>query len=240
MKMSAPTLVTSSALALQAAELPEAAPLRAVQSCAGRIGAAALSPSGAAEPRGGPSARRRSFLSLAGAAGALAGCGFKLRQAPDFVFDAITINAPNGSTLANELRRNLQSGGKVEVAIGSAPVAAPTTLTATPAAAAASAPAGRAAVTFDLLQDQREKVVVGLNATGQVREFQLRTRVRFRVRSQQGRELIPDTELLQQRDISFNEAAVLAKEAEETLLFRDMQTDLVQQLMRRLAALKTL
>ncbi|HEY8360157.1 MAG TPA: LPS assembly lipoprotein LptE, partial [Ramlibacter sp.] len=84
----------------------------------------------------------------------------------------------------------------------------------------------------------REKVVVGLSATGQVREFQLRTRLRFRVRSAQGRELIPETELLQQRDISFNEAAVLAKESEEALLYRDMQADIVQQLMRRLAALR--
>jgi LPS-assembly lipoprotein len=32
---------------------------------------------------------------------------------------------------------------------------------------------------------------------------------------------------------------VLAKEAEESLLYRDMQSDLVQQLMRRLAAIKT-
>ena len=56
----------------------------------------------------------------------------------------------------------------------------------------------------------------------------------------QGKELIPETELLQQRDISFNESAVLAKEAEETLLYRDMQTDIVQQLMRRLAAVKSL
>jgi LPS-assembly lipoprotein len=64
--------------------------------------------------------------------------------------------------------------------------------------------------------------------------------MRFRVRSPGGRELIPDTELLQQRDISFSETAVLAKESEEALLYRDMQADLVQQLLRRLGALKTL
>jgi LPS-assembly lipoprotein len=95
-------------------------------------------------------------------------------------------------------------------------------------------------VVLDIPLEQREKVVVGLNATGQVREFQLRTRMRFRLRSAQGRELIPETELLQQRDISFSEAAVLAKEQEEALLYRDMLADLVQQLMRRLAAVKTL
>ena len=37
------------------------------------------------------------------------------------------------------------------------------------------------------------------------------------------------------RDISFNDQ-VLAKEAEEVLLYRDMQTDMVQQIVRRLSA----
>ena len=92
----------------------------------------------------------------------------------------------------------------------------------------------------DILQELREKTVVGTNASGQVREFQLRIKVRFRMRSAQGKELITDTEITQQRDISFNESAVLAKEAEEGLLYRDMQTDIVQQLLRRMAAVKTL
>lgn len=178
---------------------------------------------------------RRSFT-LAATAAALAGCGFQLRQAPDFVFDVIVINALPTSSLGNELRRNLAASGKVEVQAPPAPA-----VVAGPPVTVASAPlAGRAAVILDLLLEQREKVVVGLNASGQVREFQLRTRLRFKVRTPQGKELVPDTELLQTRDISFNEAAVLAKEAEETLLYRDMQTDLVQQLMRRLAALKAL
>ena len=83
-------------------------------------------------------------------------------------------------------------------------------------------------------------MVVGLGASGQVREFQLRNRVRFRLRTREGKELIPETELLQQRDISFSEAVALAKEAEEQLLYRDMQADIAQQLVRRLAAVKTL
>ncbi|MFZ3126652.1 MAG: LPS assembly lipoprotein LptE, partial [Rhodoferax sp.] len=95
-------------------------------------------------------------------------------------------------------------------------------------------------VIVDILQELREKVVVGVNASGQVREFQLRLRVTFRMRTPQGRELINATEILQQRDISFNESAVLAKEAEEGLLYRDMQSDIVQQLLRRLAAIKQL
>ena len=71
-----------------------------------------------------------------------------------------------------------------------------------------------------------------------MRELQLRLRIRFRLRTLDGTALIPDTELLQQRDISYSETIALAKEAEEALLYRNMQTDLVQQLLRRLAAVK--
>jgi LPS-assembly lipoprotein len=161
--------------------------------------------------------RRR--LLLAAAPLALAACGFELRKAPDFAFKTILINS--GSAVANDLRRNLLSLPEVKVLpAGTAP--------------------DQAQVILDVPSEVREKVVVGLNASGQVREFQLRIRLKFRLRTPQGKELIPETELLQQRDISFNESAVLAKEAEEGLLYRDMQTDLVQQLMRRLGAVKAL
>jgi LPS-assembly lipoprotein len=169
---------------------------------------------------GGARLRRRTVLA-AGATVLLAGCGFKLRQAPEFAFDSIVIDAQPNSPLGNELRRTLAADGRVRVL-------------------PSGSDAAQAQVVLALPLELREKVVVGLNASGQVREFQLRTRVRFRLRTPQGRELIPETELLQQRDISFSEAAALAKEAEEALLYRDMQGDLVQQLMRRLAALKTL
>ena len=178
--------------------------------------------------------KRRDVFPLLGAS-LLAGCGFQLRRAPDFAFDTLVLNAPESSPLAAELRRSIASDGKVRVLATAAAV--------TPAGGAASAPAAPAAagqIVFDLLQELREKTVVGLNSTGQVTEFQLRSRIRFRVRNAQGRELIPETELEQHRDISFNESAALAKEAEESLMYRDMQSDLVQQLMRRLAALRTL
>lgn len=162
--------------------------------------------------------KRRALLALASPL-LLAACGFQLRQAPNFAFNSITVASGPNSSLANELRRSIASSGAVQVL-----------------------PAGQtqaAQVVLDLVHEQREKVVVGLNASGQVREFQLRSRIRFKLRTPGGKELIPETELLQQRDISFSESAVLSKEAEENLLYRDMQTDLVQQLMRRLAAVKT-
>jgi LPS-assembly lipoprotein len=162
--------------------------------------------------------RRRSFFCLP-AALTLAACGFELRKAPEFAFQSIAVSAT--SAVATELRRNLVSAGTVRVL----PV---------------GAKLEEAQVILDILSEGREKVVVSMNSSGEVREFQLRSRLHFRLRTPQGKELISDTELLQQREVSFNESAVLAKESEEGLLYRDMQTDLVQQLMRRIAAVKTL
>jgi len=81
---------------------------------------------------------------------------------------------------------------------------------------------------------------VGRTATGAIREFQLRLRYRFRLRTQGGKELIPDTEVVLTRDINFNETGALSKESEEALLYRDMENDLVQQIQRRLAAVREL
>ena len=170
--------------------------------------------------------QRRALLSLVPAA-LLAGCGFRLRGVPEFAFGSLFIAAPPGSSLALELQRTLEgAGGALKVLRD--PAALPT-----------------AEAVLDLLSEQRERAVVGLNASGQVRELQLRLRIRFRLLDAasvahlaHGTALIPDTELLQQRDISYSETIALAKEAEEALLYRNMQTDLVQQLLRRLAAVK--
>lgn len=161
---------------------------------------------------------------LAGAVGALAlaGCGFKLREAPTYAFSSIYIVPTGGSaSLLLELQRNLESFGTVRVlrdareAIG-------------------------ADVWLEILSEAREQVVVGYNATGGVRELQVRLRVHFKLRTAAGKELIPDSELLLRRDVTYSETLALAKEAEIALLYRDMQTDAVQQVARRLGAVKAL
>ena len=146
-------------------------------------------------------------------------CGFALRQAPDFAFKSLYSSLPEGSSLGIELRRSLQATGKVRVITESKRIA-------------------EAEVILESLSDQRERVIVSANSAGQVREIVLRMRFRFRLRTPGGVVLIPETELLLEREISFNETAVLANEAEERLLYRDMQSDIVQQLLRRLAAVR--
>ncbi|MDR7380324.1 LPS-assembly lipoprotein [Rhodoferax ferrireducens] len=161
--------------------------------------------------------RRRNLLLAAPALG-LTACGFALRQAPTFAFSTIFVRVAEASSLGNELKRNLTGSGLVVISDAKL--------------------LDTAQVVLDVVSDQREKSAASLTSAGQVREFQLRVRMKFRLRTPQGKELIPDVELLQQRDISYSETQALGKEAEVELLYRSMQTDIVQQIMRRLAAVK--
>ena len=163
---------------------------------------------------------RRHFVALAPLA-LLGACGFKLRGSQRYAFKTIATNFAEGSPLGAEFKRAIEFNGDVRMV-------------------ADATQANTADVVLDVQSDQREKIVVGVNASGQVREFQLRTRLKFSLRTPTGKELIPDTELLLQRDVSFTETAALSKEAEEALLYRSMQSDIVQQLMRRLAAVRNL
>lgn len=160
---------------------------------------------------------RRFLLTLAPAA-LLAGCGFRLRGVPEFAFSSLYIGAGMGSALGRELQRTLEgSGSQLKVLRNPADL-----------------PIAEAVI--DILAEQRERVVVGQTASGQVREMQLRLRVKFRIRTPGGVEMVPETEIMQQRDFTYNESLALSKEAEEALLFRNMQSDIVQQLLRRLSA----
>ncbi len=179
----------------------------------------------AAQPAALP-VERRAWLRAA-AAGTLAlgltGCGFRLRGALQLPFASLRTNLSERSEIGRELRAQLAASG-VQV-LGPAP---------------AGQPQPPVDVELTVLTEQRERAVVGVTATGQVRELQLRVRFKFRVRSGKGRDLIDDVELLQERDLSYDESLVLGKQAEEELLYREMQSDTVRQLMRRLAAIKGL
>lgn len=162
--------------------------------------------------------RRRWLAGVAAlAASGLVGCGFALRRAPEFAFERIYLGFTEGSTLGQALRRAFATT-RVQVVD--------------------ARQIDSAQVFLDALGETREKVVVALSSTGQVREFELRYKLRYKVRSVSGVELVGPTDLEVRRELSFNESNVLAKDTEETLLYRDMQNDLVQQLMRRLAALR--
>jgi LPS-assembly lipoprotein len=160
--------------------------------------------------------RRTAAFSVLGAL-ALAGCGFQLRGATELPFSRIALEgfAPR-SPLGEELKRTLAQSAVV-----------------------VSNPA-QAQVVLHALNERRERGVVAQTTAGQVRDLQLRVRLEFRLATPSGRELIPATELLLTRDMSYSETFALAKEYEETQLLKAMQSDIVAQLMRRLSRVKNL
>jgi LPS-assembly lipoprotein len=145
---------------------------------------------------------------------ATAGCGFKLRGVQTFPFDSISV--PLNTPLGFELKRNIAAASEQTKLVDSVT---------------------EADAVLSILSEAQEKVILSLNTQGRVREYQLRYRVVYRVASPKGADFIPPTTVLLTRDITFNDQ-VLAKETEEVQLYREMRSDLVQQIVRRLGTAK--
>jgi LPS-assembly lipoprotein len=145
----------------------------------------------------------------------VAACGFRLRGTADVPFETLYVPNPT-SGIALDLKRNLEAGTRARVVTD--PKSADALL--------------------QFTEEARQKEILSLTGTGRVREFTLRYRVGFRVHDGKGNDFVPPSTIVLSRDVTFNDAEILAKEAEEQLLFRDMQSDMVQQIIRRLAAAK--
>ena len=149
----------------------------------------------------------------------LGACGFELRRAPELRFRTVQlIGFKPRSPLAEALVASINAS-LTTVVVSSA---------------------AQAQVMLEALSDARDRSVVASTAAGQVRELQLRATLNFRLRTPAGKELIAPTEISLKRDLSYVEGAALAKEQEEAQLYRAMQTDIVAQVMRRLASVQSL
>lgn len=144
----------------------------------------------------------------------LAGCGFHLRGQVALPYSTLHISGPSATSVSNSLKRVLRSSGVRLVDRQE-----------------------DAELTLVVLSDVREKSILSLSAAGRAQEYELRQRLSYRIITA-GEPDLPAGEILSQRSISFNDAQVLAKESEENLLYRDMENDVVQQLLRRLQAAK--
>jgi len=160
--------------------------------------------------------RRQTWLLMIAVLMSLSACGFKLRGPVSFPFHSIYIAIPDASPLGGELRRQIRANGATEV----------------------MTTAEGAQVIMDVLLESREKQILSLNSQGRVREYNLLYNFSFRLRSPEGKEYLEPVKMQLKRTITFNESVVLAKESEEAALYRDMQNDLVQQVIRRLSVVK--
>lgn len=147
----------------------------------------------------------------------LAGCGFQLRGAANLPYDTLHVAAAPTSTFATQMRRAVTSSSKTKVVDNPK----------------------EAQATLHILGEAREKSILSLSGGGRVREYQLRYRVQYRVADKDNKELRAPTTILLHRDFSFNDADTLSKESEEALLYRNMQTDAVNQMLRQLQAARS-
>jgi LPS-assembly lipoprotein len=147
---------------------------------------------------------------------ALSACGFHLRGAYSLPFDSIYVDLPPASDLRATLARSISAGTHAKVVDE----------------------AKSAQATLHVVADNQHKDILSIGTDGRVREFQLVRDFTFRVDDKAGHLLVTPSPITLRRDVTFSDSAVLSKEAEETLLWRDIQEDLVQQILRRLAAAK--
>jgi LPS-assembly lipoprotein len=154
------------------------------------------------------------------ATASMSGCGFRLRGSVGLPFTSIFVDAPPNSPIANELKgllRNLQS------AAGGSKLANN---------------AKDAQVVVRVLAEAREREVLGFSTTGAQRDYQVRVRFRYETLTSQRDRIGEPIELLLRRDVTTIDSQITARQEEDQLLYREMQSDIVLQVMSRLAALK--
>jgi LPS-assembly lipoprotein len=155
------------------------------------------------------------FIALV-AAFVLAGCGFHLRGEAKYTFTTIYVNAPSAPSMAAEMRRALEATGSAKVVTD----------------------AKQAQVILDIPTVADDKEVLSLSGAGAVEEYLLVKRVSFRLHDADGRDWLPAGDIQLRRSYTFSQSEVLARGAQEERLLKEMQTDAVQQLIRRLQAAK--
>src|SRR5471030_918615 len=161
------------------------------------------------------------MLSLAFAL-TLSACGFHLRGDGGHYtlpFPTMYIGLPKTAPLAVDLKRNIRANGGTEVVDDAKLADASILMVSDP-------------------EKARSKTILSLNGNGRVSQYLLIYDITFRVMDKEGNELLGPTRITLNRPQDFDETQLLAKEREAGLLYKDMQTDLVQQMMRRLAAIK--
>lgn len=144
----------------------------------------------------------------------LTGCGFRLRGSYSTPFRTLYLQMPENSYLAVRLRQELLAGSDV-------------TIVNTPSEAEAI---------LELLSDSRSRDVLSINDTGRACEYEITLSVR--VSNPSGIDYMEAVTLTASRDLTYSESDFLSREKEEAFLYRDMEADLVNQLMRRIEAIK--
>lgn len=146
----------------------------------------------------------------------LSACGFHLRGQVAMPFTTLYLIAGNPDTpFISDLRNNLVAN-RVQLVNS----------------------AEQAEVVLNIIYENFDKQILSLGGSGRVSEFRLNYRVSLRAYDLQQRDWIPAEEFEIHRDYSFDDTKILAKEAEEALLFQSLRSDMAQRIVRRLSRTK--
>ena len=146
----------------------------------------------------------------------LSSCGFQLRGQAAIPYKTLFIETTGYSLFANDLERAIRSGSQTRVVNNR----------------------DEAEAVLKIVGELQEKRILSLSAGGKVREFELRYKVAYRLMDRAGRDLAQPGQIDLRRDMTYDDTQVLAKESEELLLYRDMKSDAIQQMLGRLSAAK--
>ncbi|MBX3639696.1 MAG: hypothetical protein KF888_04165 [Nitrosomonas sp.] len=146
----------------------------------------------------------------------LSACGFKLRgQISSLPFKTLYVAAPPGHTIGSDLRRAVGASTTTKIVDSTE----------------------EAEAILQVINASNERRILSISGGGRVREFELIFRISTRLVDNQGIEIAPASEIILTRILPFLDAQILAKEAEEQMLYRDMQSDAVQQIIWRLSTI---
>lgn len=148
--------------------------------------------------------------------GLLSACGFHLRGAVNLPLQTLYIEQTGAATTAAEVARAIRTGTSTRVVDDRAVAQA----------------------VLQLSGEATEKRIQSLNEAGRVRAFELFYRVTFRLHDTKEKDLLPQQQIELRRELTYNDQQILAKEAEESLLYANMRSDAVQQIIRRISAVK--
>lgn len=148
----------------------------------------------------------------------VAGCGFQLRGASSaqLPYKTLYIALPENADIAIWLKRYIESAGGTKLVSS----------------------AKDADATLQQLYDNRQQTILSVDAQGQVREYRLQVTYGFRIVDAKSRVLVPPNEITVSRDMSYDASSVLAKDQEAAMLWRDINFDVINQIMRRLSIVK--
>ena len=100
--------------------------------------------------------------------------------------------------------------------------------------------AKEAELVLEIITEQNARQVLSYNGAGQVTAYRIISRIAFRTFDPNGVEVTPEADIYLTRDVDFDQANVQSFDLLVTEFIKSMRVDIVNQLMRRLSAIKKL